>query len=464
MLSCDRPLTTAPPRAMPRGPGSLEFPISSRAFMLFLSLLPCAAAGCQSFVSPLAQWRAAYDGNLVKGPSKDEVADITGPTSSDRLLDRWITPRRSASSNDKDKSSTLILGSDGWKPMSKQAKDPAAEAEFNAAHTLFEQGKLSLAEKEFARIAKNRKGTPVGEDCQFYLAETRFQRQKYVDAHDSFELLKKDYPATEHMDKLVSREYEIARIWFAQADPKTPKEKLIPWYGRFDGRIPIIDSQGSALKALEHVRQNDPLGPLADDATMGIADYYMTHNDFESASIYLEQFLNDHHKSPLLHEAQLAAIDARIKGYRGPDFDAAGLEKARNIIRKTINDPTIPQTSSEKFYHTLDVINEAEAEKAYKEGAYYKKIGKVASAEYCLGKLPRRWPNSPWTVKAKADLAELAKLPRTPSKPSRIIIPPGSSDPFGGGGMGGGMGGMGGGMGGMGGMGMGMPMGGMGPM
>ena len=121
------------------------------------------------------------------------------------------------------------------------------------------------------------------------------------------------------------------------------------------------------------------------------------------------------------------------------------------------------QQASEKLYHTLDVINEAEAEKTYKQGAYYKRAGKVASAEYYFGKLPRRWPGSPWAVKAKVELAELAKMPRTPSKPSRIIIPPGSTDPFGGGGrggMGGGMGGMG-----MGGMGMGgMPGGGMGMM
>jgi outer membrane protein assembly factor BamD (BamD/ComL family) len=331
---------------------------------------------------------------------------------------------------------------------------------------LFEQGKLAEAEKEFAKIAKNRKVDPVGEDAQFYLAETQFQRQKYVASHDSFEQLKKDHPATEYMDKLVSREYELAHIWFAQADPKAAKDKRIPWYGLFDGRLPFIDTQGHGLKALEHVRQNDPLGPLADDATMGIAGYYVTHNDYESASIYYEQFMSDHHKSPRLQEAQLAAIDARIKGYRGPDFDAAGLEKARKIIRKTMEDPSLPQASSESLYHTLDVINEAEAEKTYREGAYYKKVGKVMSAEYVLGKLPRRWPNSPWAVKAKADLAELAKMPRTPSKPTKIIIPAGGTDPT----SGGGMGGMGGGMGGMGGMGMGgmggmgMPMGGMGAM
>ncbi len=172
--------------------------------------------------------------------------------------------------------------------------------------------------------------------------------------------------------------------------------------------------------------------------------------------MYYDQFMQEYRKSPHLYEVQLAAIDARMKGYLGPDYDASGLEKARTLVRKTMDEHREIQ-ANEGLYHTLDVINEAEAEKYYKEGAYYKKIGKVASAEYYFGKLPRRWPNSPWTVKAKTELAELAKLPRTPSKPSRMIIPPGATDPFGGGMGGMGMGGMGmGGMG-MGGMGMGMP-------
>jgi hypothetical protein len=117
------------------------------------------------------------------------------------------------------------------------------------------------------------------------------------------------------------------------------------------------------------------------------------------------------------------------------------------------------QASFEKLYVTLDHINEAEAEKWYGIGMYYKRIGKIPSAEFYLGKVPQRWPKSPWAVRAKTELAELAKLPRTPSKPSKIIIPPGSSDPFmSAGPMGGMMGGMGGmGMGGMGMGGMGMP-------
>ncbi len=36
---------------------------------------------------------------------------------------------------------------------------------------------------------------------------------------------------------------------------------------------------------------------------------------------------------------------------------------------------------------------------------YYKHVGKVTSAEFYLGKIPRRWPNSDWAVKAKHELA-----------------------------------------------------------
>jgi outer membrane protein assembly factor BamD (BamD/ComL family) len=429
------------------------------AARLILALMPLGLAGCQSFSSPLSAWRAAYDGNLFRGVSREEMADVAQGSSSQNLMDRWLTPKATPGAADpNDPASTLILGSDGWRPIKKPAKDPQAEAEFQAALTLFQQGKLPQAEKEFTKIAKNRKGTTYGETGQYYLAEAQFQRKKFIDAHDSFERLHADYPGTEFRDELVSREYEIAQHWMNQTNPKAPKDQLIPWYGRFDGRLPVIDTAGSGLKALEHVRHNDPNGPLADKAAMEIASYYMNHRDFESAAMYYDQFITEYPKSPHLQEVQFAAIDARMRGYLGPQYDDSGLEKARDLTRKTMDSFNVQQAKVEGLYQTLALINDAQAEKIYTTGMYYKKAGKVTSAEYYLGKIPRRWPNTEWAVKAKHELALLAKMPRKPSKPSKIMIPPGAASP--GGGMMGGMGGM---MG-MPGMGMGMPMGGMGMM
>src|SRR5262249_39324836 len=157
--------------------------------------------------------------------------------------------------------------------------DPQADAEFQAALKLFQQGKLEEAEKQFATIAKKRKQTTWGENAQFYVAECQFQRKKYVAAHDSYEKLYADYPATNYKDKLARREYEIAQIWLAQTDPKAPPEKKLPWTARFDGQLPLIDTQGSGIKALEHVEHNYPDGPMADQAAIEIADFYMNHQD-----------------------------------------------------------------------------------------------------------------------------------------------------------------------------------------
>ncbi|HZW33998.1 MAG TPA: tetratricopeptide repeat protein [Isosphaeraceae bacterium] len=444
------------------GPEPSPAGLARRLARSCLLLLPLLLAGCQSFSSPLAQWRAAFDGNLFKRLSPEEMADASGPSDSTNLLQRWLTPRQApAIKSSAEPSSTLILGSNGWRPFAKPAPNPQADAEYQAALKLFQQGKLDEAETAFAKIAKDRKGTPWGENSQYYLAESQFQRKKYVDAHDSYEKLHADYPATEYLAKLVEREYAIAQLWLAQSDPQAPSSQKIPWTGHFDGRLPLIDTQGSGLRALEHVRQNHPTGPLADDAALQIAQYYVKHNDFESAALYYDQFIAEYRKSPYLQRAQLEAIDARMKGYLGPEYDGSGLEKVRLLVRQTMQSFPERQASYEKLYHTLDLVNEAQAEKTFKDGMYYKRIGKVASAEFYLGKIPQRWPNSPWAVKAKTELAQLAKMPRKPSKPSKIIIPPGGNDPFmSAGPMGGmGMGGMG--MGGMGMGGMGMMPGGM---
>jgi outer membrane protein assembly factor BamD (BamD/ComL family) len=390
------------------------------------------------------------------------MADATRSTDTPNLLDRWLTPKQTPGSpiGRGDGSSTLVLGSDGWRPMMKPAKNPQADAELQAALKQFQIGKFADAEKQFAKIAKNRKGTPWGESGQYYLAETQYQRKNYVGAHENFERLMKDYTsATDFREKAVAREFAVAQLWMLQDDPKAPRDKRIPWYGHFDGSLPLIDVQGSVLQALEHVRQNDPAGPFADRASFEIAQHHMKHRDYESAAMYYDQFAAEYPRSPLLQQAQHGAIDARLKGYFGPEYDASGLAKAREGIRKTLK--TFPErdASFEGLYHQLDVINAQEAEKTFTVGMYYKRVSQVPSAEYYFGKILHRWPDTEWAVKAKTELAQLAKMPRKPSKPSKIVIPPGSIDPFGSTGRGMGMGPMGMGMG-MGGMGMG-GMGGM---
>jgi outer membrane protein assembly factor BamD (BamD/ComL family) len=334
----------------------------------------------------------------------------------------------------------------------KVEANPEADREFQAAAALFQQGKRDEAEKAFAALAKNRKGTPWGEKGQFYLAESYYQTGRLVWAHDAYELLMKDYPGTEHVEKVVAREYAIAQAWLALYDPKAEAATNLPWNARFTGRRPILDARGYALSALEHVRHHNPKGELADDAVMRIADEHMALGDYDSAALYYDQLIVDHPKSPFLQRAQLAAIDARMKGYLGPEYDGTGLDKAREMIKQTM--ATFPDrpAGNEKLYHTLDLINDQYAERTFVRAEYYRRAGYPTSAEYYYAMIPQRWPKSPWAAKAKTQLAALAKVPRTRHDPSKIMTQPGSTDPVLGGSGGGMMNMMG--MGGMGGMGM----------
>jgi outer membrane protein assembly factor BamD (BamD/ComL family) len=437
-----------------------------RAFFTAAALTSCLAlstmTGCQSSVGKkvLSTISPRYDESLKSGLVRPE------DSTPHRFLSRYLTPAATPHTSGASEAKSLSMSNEGWTPV-KIDPNPKADAALEAATALYRQGKYSEAEPKLAAIAKAQKGKPWGERAQFLLAESYYEQQKYKYAYDAYELLIKEYPGTEYVDKLVKREFVIAQKWLDNSEGKAKPEDKFSLTDAFTGKAPLVDGAGYALTAFEKVRLHDPTGPLSDDALMKTAQHKYDNRDFEEASVYYDQLVTDHPKSEHLQKAQLASIDSKLKAYAGPQFDGQGLDGARDMIKQTMATFPERQTGNDKLYHTLDVINDQHAERAYTTGLYYKKTGKVISAEYYFGMVSAKWPKSEWAKKSKVELGTLAKLPRQESAPSRIMATPGAVDPFssgpaGGGGNGlgtnggGGAGGMGsalGGMGGMGGMG-----------
>jgi TolA-binding protein len=187
------------------------------------------------------------------------------------------------------------------------------DGESRSAPELFRLGRFAEAEPQFAWIAAVRRGTSWGERAQYHLAECQYQQKRYVAALSSFERLHTEYPATGYIDDVVRREYEIAQLWMTQLDHQTPADKKLPWIARLDGRLPLFGTRELALEALEHVRHNDPAGPLADDAAVKIADHYRKRREFDTAAQYYAQVAAEYPKSPLCLYARLAAVHALIR-------------------------------------------------------------------------------------------------------------------------------------------------------
>ncbi|RLS25614.1 MAG: outer membrane protein assembly factor BamD [Planctomycetota bacterium] len=209
--------------------------------------------------------------------------------------------------------------------------------------------------------------------------------------------------------------------------PVSPEK--IPWYARFTGLLPSLDVRGHAIAALEHVRHHDPTGPLADDATLLLADTYFEAKDYETASVFYDQFLSDFPKSPMFREAQEKAILAKVNSYVGPEYDSQNLDKARELIQQTIASyPTRPRDEQKRLYHMLDLITDQEAERAFMVGDYYRRTGKAMAAEFYLGKVIQKYPNSSWAEESRTLMVDVAKMPRKFTAPSKIMSQPGAAD------------------------------------
>jgi outer membrane protein assembly factor BamD (BamD/ComL family) len=419
-------------------------------------------AGSRAEAGVIADWFASRTTATDVSTSNSDLA--TDKTLFSRWMSRVKTPFSSGLLGD----SPTLVGQRAWE-RTKAVSDAVSESELSAALKLVDAGKLEDAERLLKVIAarETKKVTPYGEKAQYWLAETQFRLQKYVKAHENFEILIKKYPGldTEHVNKMVAREFQIAQIWLAHEDPKA---KPLDWKSHFDGRAPLVDTNSFAVKALEHVRINDPTGPLADDAVLRMADHYHRSGDFDSAATYYDELINDpeHRKSEYRERALLSSIDSKIKGYIGPEYDVAGLEQAQDTITKVFTEYPEQRATSEGLYHTSDLIKDQYAERAYTVAMYYLKIKKAAAAEYYFGMVIAKWPDSKWAGESRKEMLKVAKMPRKASLPSKIMTMPGAPDPstMGGNGgnngsAGGAMGGLmnsmgGGGMGGMGGGGM----------
>lgn len=434
-------------------------------------LVLLVASGCQSGVGPLARWQMARDGVLAPPPTEAEVGDTRG------ALARLLQPEKASTTVDPEVARAGTIEDPNIN--AKVAKpDPETQAELDSALKLYKEGKLSEAERILSRIdrwkihstermignepspgpgisfsnigpesstsrpalfgTKRQKHAPWGERVLFYLGESQYRQGKLTAANNTFSKLATTYPYSPYLEQVALREYAIANEWLEATDPSSPPEKREKWGDRFNGRLPLVDVRGHALQVLEHVRHHDPQGKLADVAVMRIADFYFDQGSYEEASTYYDQLISDHPKSPLLRRAHLRGIEAKLKAYVGPEYDAVGLEEAHKLISRTMSVfPDRDEQTSEFLSKSLDLINDQQAEITFQRGEFYRQTGYPGAAELNYAEVRARWPASPWAALAKEQLELIAKAPRKEVLPSKIMTTPGAPDPYsGGGGMG----------------------------
>src|SRR5262249_15906039 len=121
-------------------------------------------------------------------------------------------------------------------------------------------------------------------------------------------------------------------------DDKKAGKTMFVWtpIAHFEKTKPLIDEEGRAIEALEHVRLNDMTGPLADKALFLCGTVKFWREDYREADYYFTQLTEMYPNSKLAPRAVELGIIAKQMSTGGADYDGRKVVEARKLINTAL--------------------------------------------------------------------------------------------------------------------------------
>ena len=205
------------------------------------------------------------------------------------------------------------------------------------------------------------------------------QREYYESLFD-YEMVCRMYHGGTAFHDALARELEVATL-FANGT----RRKL--WGMR------IANAEGEAEELLIRVQERLPGSALAETAGMELADFFFRQRRMELATDAYMLFLENYPRSVQTPKAQRKLIYARLATFRGPPFDATGLDDARAELSQLKRaDPAAAQRIGAEALVTR--IDESEAQKLLGIAQWYITVDDPIAAEYTARSLITRYPRT----------------------------------------------------------------------
>lgn len=304
----------------------------------------------------------------------------------------------------------------GLGPDEQQAK-----LAFEKGEDLFQREKYSEAAKEFKQTISRWPNSSLAQDAQFQLGESLFFNHDYANAIDAYDQLLEDNPNSKHLDKIVRRQFDIARYWeqHHQSDPHWPTTPNL-----FDDTRPLFDTLGRSIKVYENIRLNDPTGPLADDAIMATANSYFLRGRYNDADYHYELLRTEYPRSDHQFEAHILGLQCKLRKYQGPDYDGTPLLEAKQIVKQIKVQFAGKLNEDERNRLELDeaALQKKLAERDWKLAKFYEENGYNTSAQFYYAKVIRNFSGTPIANDAQQAYAALDGLPGKPPVKFESII------------------------------------------
>jgi TolA-binding protein len=293
--------------------------------------------------------------------------------------------------------------------------DRIAHEYFMEGERLFEEERYGDAADAYAAAAGRAVDMRIKEDSLFMLGESYYFNDKCIPARDAYNELADKYPSTRYLDKLVEREWAIARYLEAYANahydaPMTPNawDKTRPWF----------DTMGHAIKTYENIRMNDPTGPRADDAIMATAGIYFRTDRFDDADYHYELLRKEYPRSEFQFEAHLLGLQSKLRKYQGQDYDGTPLEESQVLVKqlRTNFSGQLSVEERDRLKLVSAQLLQEQASRDMQMAQFYDGTKNYGSAKTYYAEVINKYPDSEFAKTAKERMLAMGDLPEFPEK------------------------------------------------
>jgi outer membrane protein assembly factor BamD (BamD/ComL family) len=290
-----------------------------------------------------------------------------------------------------------------------------------------EDAKRLLAGKQYAAaeaalhaVANDRKcPETVREEALFQEAESQRLQKKYRSAESTYLLLFKDFPNTQYTERADKGMFEIAQHWLEgtrdqmrQYEEQRRGERWMVTpasFVHFTDDMPIFDTEGSAVRVLEHIRMHEINTPLGEQALMYLGTIKFFREDYAEADHYFSELYTRYPNSQHASKAIKQSIICKQLCTGGTVYDTRGVEESRKLIHRAQTAYADFAKDDEWIRKQLISINLQQADRDWRVAEFYRRTGHPGSAYFYYEIVRRNYPNTQYAKQAAERIAELER-------------------------------------------------------
>jgi recombinational DNA repair protein (RecF pathway)/outer membrane protein assembly factor BamD (BamD/ComL family) len=314
-----------------------------------------------------------------------------------------------------------------WKKMvGRGPNEPVARKALAEGDELYRARDYRAAIAKYQQAIDRWPDSVIEEDALWQLAESYFFTDQYPKAEDTYDELVKKYANTRHLDRVAQRQFLIAQYWIT-LDQKSHLPVIVP--NLADRSRPLFDTRGRAIKAYDHVRINDPRGPLADDSIMAQANAHFMAREWLDADYFYNLLRTEYPDSDFLLQAHLFGLQSKLRSYQGPGYEGGVLDEAEILADQILVQfpDQLVLEEQERVMKTRGEIAAQQALRHWKRAEFYAKGKHYTSARIYYASIAKDYPKTMLAQQARDKLQSIEGLEDVSDNPfpmlTRVLNP-----------------------------------------